>query len=365
MKILAIETSCDDTCIAILQKKEGKLKFLSSTLSSQIEVHREWGGVYPTLAKREHQKNLVPVLKKSLKEASLLEKGGSYKEVSEILKREEVLAENLTQFLKKHNAPDIDYLAVTVGPGLDPSLWVGINFAKTLAFNWNKPVIPVNHIKAHFLAPLVLEGGSFPTVSLLASGGHTQLITSKDLKTHTVIGKTRDDAAGECFDKTARIIGLDYPGGPEIAKLVKEETDKKVSLPRPMIKSKNYDFSFSGLKTAVLYKWKDEKDKTKDFKVAMAKEIQQAITDVLVEKTFKAVEEYNAKTVVVGGGVSANLMLREKIKKRGKKIKVILPDLDFSTDNAKMIAVTAACENESPLTVDWKELESKPNLKIN
>jgi len=365
MKILAIETSCDDTCVAILQKEADKLNFLSSAVSSQIEVHREWGGVYPTLAKREHQKNLVPVLEKALKEANLLESGRSYKNVSKILQREDILAEHLTEFLKKYDAPNIDYLAVTVGPGLDPSLWAGINFAKALAFNWGKPVIPVNHIKAHFLAPLVLEEGTFPAVSLLASGGHTQLIVSENLKTHKVIGKTRDDAAGECFDKTARIIGLDYPGGPEIAKLAKKETDKEVSLPRPMIKSKDYDFSFSGLKTAVLYKWRDEESKTQDFKVAMAREIQEAITDVLVEKTFKAVEEYKAKTVVVGGGVSANLALREKIKKRGKDLKVILPDLDFSTDNAKMIAVTAAYENEKPLTVDWKELESKPNLKIN
>ena len=361
MNILAVETSCDDTCISILQKAEEELTFLSNKVSSQVEVHREWGGVYPTLAKREHQKNLVPVLEESLKEASLLKKGNSYKDISKILEREDVLAAKLEKFLKKYAKPDIDYLAVTVGPGLDPSLWAGINFTKALAFVWDLPIIPVNHIKAHFFAPLVLKGGQFPAVSLLASGGHTQLIVSKDLFNHEVIGQTRDDAAGECFDKTARIMGMDYPGGPEIAKLAKEKTDKRVKLPRPMIDSKNYDFSFSGLKTAVLYTWRDEKEKTEEFKIAMAKEIQEAITDVLTRKTFRAVKEFKAKTIVVGGGVSANTCLREKIKAASER--VILPDLDFSTDNAKMIAVTAAYETENS-TTDWKSLESDPNLKI-
>ncbi|MGM0438986.1 MAG: tRNA (adenosine(37)-N6)-threonylcarbamoyltransferase complex transferase subunit TsaD [Patescibacteria group bacterium] len=365
MKILAIETSCDDTCVAILEEKNKENRFLSSVVSSQIEIHREWGGVYPTLAKREHQKNLVPVLEKSLKEANLLKKGNSYKNISKILEREEDLANNLKDFLKKYNKPDIDYLAVTIGPGLDPSLWAGINFAKALSFAWDVPVIPINHIKAHFFAPLVLKNGKLPAVSLLASGGHTQLIVSQDLSSHKVIGKTRDDAAGECFDKTARILGLDYPGGPEIAKLAEKDTNLEISLPRPMLKSDNYDFSFSGLKTAVLYRWRDEKDKSEDFKIAMAKEIQEAITDVLVEKTFKAVEEFKVKTVVVGGGVSANLTLRKKIKEKGKNLKVILPDLDFSTDNAKMIAVTALYEKNKSQTLDWKSLESNPNLKIN
>ena len=365
MKILAIETSCDDTCVAILEKFDNEITFLSSVVSSQIEVHREWGGVYPTLAKREHQKNLVPVLKKALKEASLLKKGQVKKDVSPILKREEILSQKLTEFLNSYDKPDIDYLAVTVGPGLDPSLWAGINFAKALAFSWGLPIVPVNHIKAHFLAPLIIKGGSFPAVSLLASGGHTQLIVSKSLTSHKVIGKTRDDAAGECFDKTARILGLDYPGGPEIAKLAKKSTDRSVDLPRPMINSKDYDFSFSGLKTAVLYKWRDEEDKSENFKIAMAKEIQEAITDVLVEKTFRALTEFNAKTVVVGGGVSANKRLREKIKERGGDGQIILPDLDFSTDNAKMIAVTALYEKDKSQTLDWRSLESNPNLKIN
>ncbi len=364
MKILAVETSCDDTCIAVLEVKKDKKTFLSNITSSQVEVHKKWGGVYPTLAKREHQKNLPLVLEKALSEADLLEKGSSFKEgIDKILEREKTLSKNLNTFLKKYKKPAVDFLAVTVGPGLDPSLWTGINFAKALSFSWDLEVIPVNHIEAHFFAPLYLKEANFPAVSLIASGGHTQLVVSKNLKEHKVIGKTRDDAAGECFDKSARVLGLDYPGGPEIERLAKEKTSKEVNLPRPMLNSKNYDFSFSGLKTAALYKWRDEKDKDKDFKVAMAKEIQEAITDVLVKKSFKAVEEYKAKTIVVGGGVSANSLLRKKIEEKGKEIQVILPDLDFSTDNAKMIAVTAAYNFEDK--TNWKNLKSNPNLKIN
>ncbi len=371
MKILAIETSCDDTCVSILEAKKGDLRFLSSIISSQIEVHRQWGGVYPTLAKREHQKNLVPTLKEALLEADMLESGKTEVEdsetLSDLLVREEGLEKRLSSFFEDFTIPQIDYIAVTVGPGLDPSLWAGINFAKSLSLAWNKPIIAVNHIEAHFLAPLIINKGEFPSVSLLASGGHTQLIVSQSLSEHEVVGKTRDDAAGECFDKTARILGLDYPGGPEIAKLAKEETTKEVKLPRPMLRSKDYDFSFSGLKTAVLYRWKEEKNRDREFKIAMAKEIQESITEVLTLKTFKAVEEFNAKTVVVGGGVSANKRLRERIRKKGEGRRVILPDLDFSTDNAKMIAVTAHYkikEGEAEIA-DWKSLKSRPNLKIN
>ncbi len=362
MKILAVETSCDDTCISVLDTEKG---FLSNITSSQVEIHKEWGGVYPTLAKREHQKNLVPALREALEKASLIKKGNSYKDVSEILKREKDLLSNLKSFLQSFEKPEINLLATTIGPGLDPSLWTGINFVKALSFCWDLNVVPVNHIKAHFFAPLFLNESKFPSISLIASGGHTQLVLSKSLDDHLVIGKTRDDAAGECFDKTARLMGLDYPGGPRIQKMAKKTTKLKINLPRPMLKSDDYDFSFSGLKTAVLYRWQKEKNTNEDFKIAMAKEIQESITEVLTEKTFRAVKEFNAKTVVLGGGVSANLKLREKFKKKGKKIKVILPSLDFSTDNAKMIAVTASYEFEKGNIASWESLKSNPNLKIN
>ncbi len=360
MKILAIETSCDDTCIAVFDSKSG---FLSNITSSQVKIHKKWGGVYPELAKREHQKNLIPVLKKVLKEADLLKKEKSDCNLSAVLKEKEFPVKKLEKFLSSYKKPEIDLIAITVGPGLDPSLWSGINFTKALSFYWDLPISGVNHTKAHFFAPLVLNKPAFPIISLIVSGGHTELILSEDLKKHTVIGKTRDDAAGECFDKSARIIGLSYPGGPEIAKLAKKKTTKKVSLPRPMIHTKDFDFSFSGLKTAVLYAWQKEKNKDKQFKIAMAKEIQEAITDVLIKKTFKAVKDFDARSVVVGGGVSANQFLREKMRKKDPNI--ILPDLDFSTDNAKMIAITAFYEYKKENLKTFKDLKSEPNLKIN
>ncbi len=364
MKILAIETSCDDTCVAVLKTDGENFEFLSNVISSQIEIHREWGGIHPTLAKREHQKNLVPVLTKALAEAELLEKGNSYLDLSEVLNREDLLSENLSSFLKKHAKPEIDFIATTIGPGLDPALWTGVNTAKALSFCWNTPLVQVNHIKAHFLAPIVLESPEFPIISLIASGGHTELVLSKKVGDHSVIGKTRDDAAGECFDKTARILGLDYPGGPEIELLAKEKTSKKVSLPRPMLKTDDYDFSFSGLKTAVLYRVKEEKP-DRDYKIAMAKEIQEAIIEVLLEKSFRAVEEFKAKTLVVGGGVSANKLLRESFKSReSDNLKVILPDIDLSTDNAKMIALAGYLKIKEGDFSDPKEVKSRPNLKI-
>lgn len=363
MKILAIETSCDDTCIAIFETKNST--FLSNVASSQIEVHRKWGGVYPTLARREHQKALVPVLKKALSKADMLKPGRVNKDISAILTKESELKKDLKKFLSEYKIPTIDLLAVTIGPGLDPALWTGINFTKALASAWKKEVVPVNHVKAHFFAPLVLEKAPYPAISMIASGGHTQLILSKNINNHQILGETRDDAAGECFDKTARIIGLPYPGGPEIARMAKKKTKKNVSLPRPMINSDNYDFSFSGLKTAVLYKWKAKKDTDEDFKIAMAKEIQEAITEVLETKTFKAANAFQAKTVVLGGGVSANQLLREKFRKRKDKFKIILPPMGFSTDNAKMIAVTAFYEYQEKGAVSWNSLKSNPNLKIN
>ncbi len=367
MKILAIETSCDDTCISILEVEKNNFTFLSDVVSSQAKLHEKWGGVYPALAKREHQKNLVPVLRKALEEASLLEKGEvEKKNVSAFLQREKDLSKSLKEFLSNFKKPKIDALAVTVGPGLDPSLWVGINFAKALSFVWDLKIIPVNHIKAHFFSSMATDKISFPVISLIVSGGHTQLVLSKDKNLHKVIGSTRDDAAGECFDKTARIIGLKYPGGPEIEKLAKKETEKKVALPRPMIGTKNYDFSFSGLKTAVLYRWREEKIKDESFKIAMAKEIQKSITDVLVKKTFRAVKDFQAKTVILGGGVSANSFLREKMKEKAKEsdLRLVLPDKKISTDNARMIAITAFHEYQKGNIINPKDIISLPNLKI-
>jgi len=321
MNILAIETSCDDTAVAIVKASSGRFKVLTNIVSSQIEIHKKWGGVYPTLAKREHEKNLPLILKKIKKEK-------------------------------------IDAIAVTIGPGLDPCLWIGINFAKELAKKENLPIIPVNHIEAHILVNLMEEKISFPALALVISGGHTQLILVKKIGKYKILGETRDDAIGECFDKTARILGLDYPGGPAIAKQAKGEANFK--LPRPMIHTKDYDFSFSGLKTAVLYNSKKHK-KTKKYISAMCKEIQQSAIDVLIKKTNQAALDFKVKSVIVGGGVSANQELRKQFKKKFDN--VLFPKKEFSTDNAVMIAI-AGYYNKEKKTKNYSKIKAKSDLRI-
>jgi len=387
MIILAIDTSCDDTCVAILKIENCKLKILSNVVSSQVKIHKKWGGVYPTLAKREHQKNLIPVFKKALKEAGLLKNNkqkivnGKSEILQKILKREEILLKNTKNFLFKYRKPKIDLIAVTIGPGLEPCLWVGVNFAKALAFFWNLPIIRVNHIEAHILAnfirqPRILDIKSqiFPAVCLIVSGGHTQLILMKDIGKYKILGETRDDAAGECFDKTARILGMGYPGGPEIeaaaSKLQTASHKLQIELPRPMINQKNFDFSFSGLKTAVLYRVKTQssKLKTQNFIRAMAAEIQQAIIDVLIHKTIKAIKEYKVKSIILGGGVAANSELRKqfnyKLKTINYKLNFLVPPKNFCTDNAVMIAITGFYNWLLEKTQEWQDIEVKANLRI-
>jgi N6-L-threonylcarbamoyladenine synthase len=369
MIILGIETSCDDTCVAILKIQDLRFKILSNIISSQVKLHAKYGGVYPTLAKREHQKNLPLVLKKALKEASFSR---------------------------------VDLIAVTVGPGLEPCLWVGINFAKDLAKKLDIPIIPVNHIEAHILAnwlkPIsetknlkLKTKNQFPAICLIVSGGHTQLILMKNIGNYRILGETRDDAAGECFDKIARILGLGYPGGPAIAKIanlhksdhefsqinISEISGKfvkisDIKLPRPMIYQKNYDFSFSGLKTAVLYHFRNQPKKvrksilrrgsgltlseieaSKKYIQKMCFETQQAVIDVLIHKTLKAAKDYKVKSIILGGGVAANDELRKQFnyklktinsstlssEPKGYKLNFLVPPKNFCTDNAVMVAV--------------------------
>ena len=328
MIILAIETSCDDTCIAIIRvsgKKSPRFKILSNIISSQTKIHKKYGGVYPSLAKREHQKNLPLVLEKALNKA------------------------------KK---PKIDLIAVTVGPGLDPCLWTGINFAKTLTYYWNLPIVPVNHIESHILVNFIDKLPTFPIICLVVSGGHTQLILMRDIGKYKILGETRDDAAGECFDKVARILGLGYPGGPAIAAEAAKITNSKLQitnkLPRPMINQKNYDFSFSGLKTAVLYKHKDKK-----YVKEMCREVQQAIIDVLIKKTIKAAKDYKAKTIILGGGVSANKELRKQFKSKWEH-NLLVPLKEFSTDNAVMTGIAGHFGKPK----DWQKIKADANLRI-
>jgi len=387
MIILGIETSCDDTAIAVLRAEKSNFKILSNIVSSQIEIHRKYGGVYPTLAKREHQKNLVPVLEKALKKAGFLEIFNSqfsisnFQKLKQILEREEYLFKQLEKFFKKYKKPKIDVVAVTIGPGLEPCLWAGVNFAKALGYFWKVPVIPVNHIEGHIIVNFVdkaqmskLKSQIFPAVALVVSGGHTQLVLVEKIGRYKIIGETRDDAAGECFDKTARILGLPYPGGPAIAREAEKlQTTKRsktqANLPRPMIHSKDYDFSFSGLKTAVLYEFRKRPKKVRESKEyirEMAREIQQSIIDILIKKTIKAAKEFKARTIILGGGVVANKELRkqfeEKIKKEFPDSKLLIPDLKFCTDNAVMIAVAAYFNKNKKSS--WKNLEADANLRL-
>ncbi len=363
MRILAIETSCDDTCIAVLEIKNGKFEILSNIVSSQVKLHEKYGGVYPFLAKREHQRNLPTVLNKALRKAGF------------------VNPKSKTQNTKQIQNT-IDLIAITVGPGLEPCLWTGINFTKELAEKLKTSIIPVNHIEGHILANwlppyqnnITLYTSIFPAVCLVVSGGHTQLILMKDIGNYKILGETRDDAAGECFDKTARILGLGYPGGPviaaEAAKIGRERVS--ISLPRPMIYQKNYDFSFSGLKTAVLYLvkklTKNNKNLTTGQKIEICAEIQQAIVDVLVHKTIKATKDYKAKSIILGGGVAANEELRKQLKQKIQKelpnIQYLSPDISFCTDNAAMVAAAAYYQWQRDKTKNRKDIKANANLRL-
>ena len=385
MKILAIETSCDETAISIVDAMGGlkrpTFKILSSVTLSQAKIHAHYGGVFPAIAKREHGKNLIPILKQALRESNFLHQQPTTnniqqkkKKLQTLLEREPELREQFFEFIPTIKKPDIDAIAVTYGPGLEPALWVGINFAKALSLVWNIPVIPVNHMEGHSVAALLVQKLQvkskksedsrgvtrskdytlapikFPILALLISGGHTELVLTNNLLSYEVIGETRDDAVGEAFDKVARMLGLPYPGGPYISALA-EIADKRglnadkrrYVLPRPMLHSGDFNFSFSGLKTAVLYTIKKIPNLTNDIKASIAKEFEEAVTDVLTKKTFRAAEEFGAKTIIIGGGVAANKRIRkrfeESIKKLTPRMSLYISNKELSTDNAVMIAL--------------------------
>jgi len=318
MKILAIETSCDETALALVEAtgniKNPKFKVLKNIVSSQIDVHRPYGGVVPTLAKREHIKNLPLVLKKLKLTSSEIE--------------------------------NLDAFSVTVGPGLEPALWAGINFAEKVATQYEKPLLGANHLEGHLYSPLLtINGGKnipLPAIGLIVSGGHTILLVMDKLESWRKIGETRDDAVGEAYDKVARMLELPYPGGPEIERISKDGDPRAIEFPRPMIHHKNYDFSFSGLKTAVFYHVRDKKLTSKD-KADIAASFQAAAIEVLSTKTMHAVSEFGARSVILAGGVAANTPLRMKLARESKKlgVKFIVSDMKYSGDNAAMIGAAA------------------------
>jgi N6-L-threonylcarbamoyladenine synthase len=361
MILLSIETSCDETAVSLIEIvgdfPNATYSLLGNSLFSQIETHREYGGVFPALAKREHIATILPMLETALKESgltadytpSLTPEDTAH--IHELLNRENGLADQLLEFHARVGRPPVDAIAVTSGPGLEPALWVGINFAKALAFLWNIPVVPVDHMEGHILASVYdghhLAKLAFPALALLVSGGHTELILMRTWNEYEKIGKTRDDAVGEAFDKVARLIGLPYPGGPEISRLAAFARSNNLPpfavLPTPMLNSGDFDFSFSGLKTAVRYAVADEV-LSEDEKASLARDFEDAVVTVLIHKLRKAVEEYDAQSVILGGGVAANTYLRSAILALATPalyptLTVHLPDIQLSTDNSIMIAL--------------------------
>lgn len=402
MKILAIETSCDETAVAILDchgdSQSANFEIKSHALLSQIDIHREFGGVFPAVAKREHAKNLVPLLRNALEEAEMLHEGAQIVsddlrvQIGTLLEREADMAESFIELVTEIERPDIDAIAVTYGPGLEPALWVGVNFAQALAIAWNIPLVPVNHMEGHFLVALTKRVGEHylaieeveaPILGLLISGGHTEVDLMEPWLTYRTLGQTRDDAVGEAFDKVARMMGLPYPGGPEISRLAAHDREDNSSnpyqLPRPMIDSQDYDFSFSGLKTAVLYTIKNDPElgphestegATADThkKEKLARAFEDAAADVLVAKTIKALEETQAQVLAIGGGVSANVHIQscfyQTLTEKLPYVDLRIPPEGLTGDNAVMIGIAGFYRAQAQQFVETGTLVANGNLRL-
>lgn len=315
MLILSIESSCDETSVAVTDGR----KVLSNIVSTQIEEHKIYGGVVPEIASRRHTENISAVCRAAIKKAEI-----EYK--------------------------DLDAVAVTFAPGLIGALLVGVNFAKGLSYTLGIPLIPVHHLRSHIAANYITnEDLKPPFLCLTVSGGNTLLTKVEDYTVFKPIGKTMDDAAGECLDKAARCMGLSYPGGVNIDKIATEADTKKYPLPYPKTENK-FDFSFSGLKTAIVNITHNAAQKNEEIDVpVLAATVRQKVCDILIDKTMSAVRKENAKTVVIAGGVSANSELRERMLKkcREEHIKLCFPELKYCGDNAAMVGVQAFYEYES------------------
>lgn len=370
MLIFSIETSCDETAAAVVRGDldRGSTAVLSNIVSSQVKIHAQWGGVVPNLAAREHLKNFPAVLDQALQEANV-------------------------------KIQDIDLVAVTQGPGLIPALLIGTNVAKTISYIHNKPLIGIHHIEGHIYANLAIgepiaDSELFPLVCLVVSGGHTQLVLMKNHMDYEIIGQTLDDAAGEAFDKAAKMMELGYPGGPVVSQRASKARDEKASaegcelvkqmgdihLPRPLLSQPNLDFSFSGLKTAALYFYrnllKSDPENLEQWKNFICLAFEEAVVDVLVKKTLRAVKTYHPKTVMLAGGVAANAHLRrslgEALAQHNSEVRYLQPLLEYCGDNAAMIGIAAfyrfkTMQNNNQLKQldsKWKTLEADANLKL-
>ncbi len=342
MTILGIETTCDETAVALV---ENGTVLKTTILATSLDIHIKYGGIVPDKAAREQLQSILPIL---------------------------------TEALKNTNPSKIDAIAVSYGPGLIGSLLIGVETAKSLALAWNKPLIPVNHLIGHIYANWLTSGiegvnyvqgiPEFPALVLLVSGGHSELILMKGHKQFELLGSTRDDASGECFDKCGRLLSLPYPYGPYVEKLALEHDPQSkefsIKLPRPMLSSNDLNFSFSGLKTAFLYEFKNQQNLgnvSEQFKAALAYELQEAITDVLVTKTLNAAARFHPKSILLAGGVAANKRLREKMQNSVKDIPLFIPPLKLCTDNAAVIA-SSAFFNQNVTEIE--EVNADPSLTI-
>ncbi len=330
MRILGIESSCDDTSVALIEKTESGFVIIKEKTASQIEIHKAYGGVIPEIAGRKHAEQIVPLIEHVLE-----------------------------------GEPKPDLIAVTSGPGLITGLLVGLEAARTLSYSWKIPFVGVNHIDGHLHSVELEHPIQFPALALVVSGGHTELIFMRDHGDYIKIGKTRDDAVGECFDKTAKILGFDYPGGPKISKEAKEGNPEAIPFPRPMIKDTNYDFSFAGLKTAALYHLRDHPSESVPNFCAS---VEQAMVDVLTEKTMRAARAFKPKSVLLVGGVSANQKLRttleQKITEEFPDVLCLLSPKTHSMDNGAMIAVAGYYSYQKFGPSDWQTLTPEPQWSV-
>lgn len=339
MLILGIETSCDETSAAIIEgnNKSQKVKLLSNVIASSLNLHSKTGGIIPENAAREQVKYIIPVVREAIEKANV-------------------------------NISDIDKVAITYGPGLIGSLLIGVETAKALSYVWEKPLIPVNHLMGHIYANFINEGQNeieFPALSLIVSGGHTDLVLIKKHGDFKWLGGTRDDAAGEAMDKIGRVLGLPYPGGPYIEKAALKGDDKKYIFPKGLIGSGDFDFSFSGLKAAVIREINKEglnEQRINDISAST----QKAIIDILIRKTLKAAEKYNARSILLGGGVAANTKLKTELQSGINKLnidtKLFVPSKILCTDNGAMIAAAAFYNDEEK---DFRTVNANPNLYFN
>ncbi|MGB0925079.1 MAG: tRNA (adenosine(37)-N6)-threonylcarbamoyltransferase complex transferase subunit TsaD [Minisyncoccia bacterium] len=392
MNILSIETSCDETAISIITTNADMTNFMvqSDLVISQIDIHAEYGGVFPALAKREHANNLVPLLNSSFQSKKLDVdtkidlSPDTEKTVLEILEREPELAEKLIHFFAENNVANIDMVMVTHGPGLAPALWVGVNFARALSVIFDCPILPVNHMEGHITSILLqddyinkpqalysLSDFTFPMIALLISGGHTQIILVRGWCDYEILGETIDDAVGEAFDKVARMLGMQYPGGPKISAAAQHgKHNDDISLPRPMLHSGDYRFSFSGLKTSARYliqKLTDQGKMDEQYISDIALEFEHAVTETLIKKTMNAVMEYNATGLIIAGGVSANKTITNAFQDKTKEygINLYLPEKHMCGDNSLMIATAGFMNLKYKKTpTPQNEVGATGNLKL-